>query len=94
MPTDGNADQLKPRVDFLHTAFLWLTGVIVAAIGTLVIGAVSLTASTNSRLDKGAEATSALNREVGQLSVKIDEANERLARIEAKLDAASDRRLR
>ena len=89
MSSDTNLDALKPRVDFLQTAFLWLAGIMVAAIGTIVLVAVNLTGATNTRLDRSVESTSALNREVGQLSVKADETNVRLQRIEDKLDRLS-----
>jgi hypothetical protein len=89
MSNDTNSDALKPRVDFLQTAFLWLAGIMVAAIGTIVLVAVNLTGATNTRLDRSVEATSALNREVGQLGVKADETNVRLQRIEDKLDRLS-----
>jgi hypothetical protein len=79
-------DSLKPRVDFLHTAFLWLAGVMVAAITTIIVVAFTLSTSTNARLDKSIETTSGISREVGVVGAKIDEANRRLERIEGKLD--------
>lgn len=82
-------DQLKSRVDFLQTAFLWLAGALVTAVIGVIAIAVTLSNSTNVRLDKVNEAMSGLNREVGQVSVKIDASNNRLDRMDEKLDQIS-----
>jgi hypothetical protein len=79
-------DALKPRVDFLHTAFLWLAGAIV----TITVGLAALIlnqgSGTNARIDKVADSVSSLNREVGVLSAKQDDANKKLDAISDKLD--------
>jgi hypothetical protein len=82
-------DPLKARVDFLHTAFLGLLGLIVAGfIGLATLIGTSNNAA-NSRIDKAGETVSALNREVGVVGGKVDESNRRLDRIDGKLDQIS-----
>ncbi len=82
----GTGDPLKPRVDFLHTAFLWLAGALVTAVIGIIAIAVTMTNATNGRLDRSNEELSALSRDIGQVSVKVDDANRRLDRIDQKLD--------
>lgn len=85
-------DALKPRVDFLHTAFLWLAGALVTAIVAIIGVNLTLASNANSRTDKVIESVSTLNREVGEVSAKADETNRRLDRIEAKLDRLLERK--
>lgn len=80
-------DALKPRVDFLQTAFLWLAGIMVTAIVAIIGVVLALSSAANVRTDKLTETTAALSREVGVSNAKLDEANRRLDRIERKIDA-------
>ncbi|WP_159975824.1 MULTISPECIES: hypothetical protein [unclassified Novosphingobium] len=85
-------DALKPRVDFLHTAFLWLAGALVTALVTIVVLNLTLASSANVRTDRLIENISLINRQAGEQGTKMDEANRRLDRIEAKLDRLLDQR--
>lgn len=84
-------DPIKSRVDFLHTAFLWLAGALLVAIGTVIGISVNLSNATNSRLDTATKVISDNNREIGQVGVKVDDSNRRLDRIETKIDQLSER---
>ncbi|MBX9813977.1 MAG: hypothetical protein A4S12_11750 [Proteobacteria bacterium SG_bin5] len=84
-------DALKPRVDFLYTAFLWLVGALITVTIAVVGVSITLSSGTTARLDKNGEQLSALNREVGEVSVKLDDQSKRLQRIEEKLDKLADR---
>lgn len=90
-PPKVTDDPLKARVDFLQTAFLWLAGALVTATVAVIGIAVTMTNSTNGRLDKSVEVGSNLNREVGVVGTKIDDSNRRLDRIEQKLDAIGNK---
>lgn len=84
-------DALKPRVDFLHTAFLWLAGLMITALLAIVTVIFSVSGRTDAKIDKLAETVSALGREVGATNERQEardrETIRRLDRIEAKLDA-------
>ncbi|WP_285020269.1 hypothetical protein [Novosphingobium sp. fls2-241-R2A-195] len=79
-------EALKPRVDFLHTAFLWLAGLMVTAFLALITVNLTLAGNANTRTDKLVETVSGLNRQAGEVASNQDEANRRLDRIEAKID--------
>lgn len=80
-------ESLKPRVDFLHTAFLWMAGALVTVL-VAVMGVIFATSTgTNARIDRMGESVSAVSREVGVVGAKIDDTNRLLERIDAKLDA-------
>ena len=79
-------DALKPRVDFLQTAFLWLAGALLTVIVAAATMSITSSNASNARIDKVGADLSVLNRQVGEQSSKVDEANRRLERIETKLD--------
>lgn len=79
-------DSLKPRVDFLQTAFLWLAGALLTVIVAAATMSITSSNATHSRIDKVAGDLTVLNRQIGEQSAKADEANRRLERIETKLD--------
>jgi len=85
-------DTIKSRVDFLHTAFLWLVGALVTAIIAIIGVNLTLASNTNSRIDKIVETGSTMNRQLGEQAVKVDEVNRRLERIESKLDRLIEKR--
>ena len=86
-------DALKPRVDFLQSAFLWLAGFMITAILAFVAVIFATSAATNARVDalgvkvdRLAEVVAGFGREVSALSVKMDERGRRLDRGEAGAD--------
>ncbi|MGA1806715.1 hypothetical protein VHN57_08400 [Sphingobium sp. WW5] len=85
-------DSLKPRVDFLHTAFLWLAGAIITVALAIVTVTFTMSNSTNGRIDKLTDAVSTMNREAGEQSTKQDDTNRRLDRIESKIDQLLERK--
>lgn len=79
-------ESLKPRVDFLQTAFLWLAGLFITGLLAIFTAILTVSSGTNGRIDKLTEAVSAMNRENGEQSSKSDDTNRRLDRIEQKID--------
>ncbi|WP_311271272.1 hypothetical protein [Sphingobium sp. WCS2017Hpa-17] len=85
-------DAIKPRVDFLHTAFLWLAGIIITGLLAILGVSVTMSNNTNGRIDKVADSVSTMNRENGEQSASQAETNRRLDRIEGKIDQLLERK--
>jgi len=81
-----DSDNLKSRVDFLHTAFLWIAGLLITALVAIVTVILTVSSNTNGRIDKIPESISALNREVGRSGDRQEETNRRLEHIETRLE--------
>lgn len=79
-------EDLKPRVDFLHSAFLWIAGLGVTSFIALVTLMLTLHAGTNSRIDKVNDTLTTMSHEVGVLSASREGTDARLNRMDAKLD--------
>lgn len=84
-------ESLKPRVDFLHTAFLWLAGAIITVALAVVTVNVTTSNTTNGRIDKLTEGVSVMNREAGEQSMKQDDTSRRLESMEGKLDKMDEK---
>ena len=73
-------------MDFLQTAFLWLAGLFITGMLAIFTAIMTVSSGTNGRIDKLTEAVSVMNRESGVQASKAEDANQRLDRIEGKID--------
>lgn len=85
-------DAIKPRVDFLQSAFLWLAGAVVTITLAFITAILLLSNGMNARADKIVENVASLSRQIGENGARLDEENRRLDRIEAKIDRLLEQR--